>query len=63
MDLPVLWESVEDLDHSNGVLLRASFDSPAVDAGRRLWVEAGGILDQADLWLDGAYLGDLDGYF
>lgn len=63
VDLPALWESVEGLDHSNGVLLRASFESPAVDTGRRLWVEVGGILDQADLWLDGAYLGDQDGYF
>ncbi|NBU16717.1 MAG: hypothetical protein EBS48_06845 [Actinobacteria bacterium] len=63
VDLPASWASVAGLDHADGVLLRATFDSPPVGQGQRLWVEAGGIRDQADLWLDGAYLGDQDGYF
>ena len=63
VDLPAEWRTVEGLDPSSGVLCRATFDSPAVEAGQRLWVEVPGINDQADLWLDGAYLGDQDDYF
>ncbi|MEY3588875.1 MAG: hypothetical protein RJA47_1471 [Actinomycetota bacterium] len=63
VDLPAEWRAVEGLDASAGVLCRTSFDSPAILAGQRLWVEAPGINEQADLWLDGAYLGDQDDYF
>lgn len=45
------------------MLLRTTFTTPRVEPGQRLWVEAPGIADQADLWLDGAYLGDQDDYF
>ena len=31
--------------------------------GRRRWVTLDGIFYQADVWLDGAYLGDPEGYF
>ena len=61
--LPAEWRSIDGLDASRGVLCRTTFDSPTVDAGRRLWVEVAGINEQADLWLDGAYLGDQDDYF
>ena len=33
------------------------------DAGRRRWITFDGIFYQADVWLDGAYLGDPEGYF
>ena len=62
-ELPAEWRSIDGLDASRGVLCRTTFDSPTVDAGRRLWVEVEGINEQADLWLDGAYLGDQDDYF
>ena len=61
--LPAEWRTIGNLDASTGVLCRATFESPAVGPGERLWVEAPGINDQADLWLDGAYLGDQDDYF
>ena len=32
-------------------------------AGRRRWITFDGIFYQADVWLDGAYLGDPEGYF
>jgi hypothetical protein len=31
--------------------------------GRRRWITLDGIFYQADVWLDGAYLGDPEGYF
>ena len=39
----------------------SSCDAPA--PGRRRWVTFDGIFYQADVWLDGAYLGDPEGYF
>ena len=32
-------------------------------AGQRRWVTLDGVFYQADVWLDGAYLGDPEGYF
>lgn len=63
VELPDEWSAVPGLDASRGVLVRSRFATPAMEDGERLWVEAGGIADQADLWLDGAYLGDQDDYF
>ena len=36
---------------------------PPPDAGHRRWVSLDGIFYQGDVWLDGAYLGDPEGYF
>ena len=36
--------------------------TPPAD-GRRRWITLDGIFYQADVWLDGAYLGDPEGYF
>jgi beta-mannosidase len=45
------------------VLHRRSFSLDAPAAGTRRWIEFDGIYYQADVWLDGAYLGDPEGYF
>ena len=63
VDLPVEWRSVAGLGSGAGVLCRTTFDTPPLETGQRLWVETAGVNDQADLWLDGAYLGDQDDYF
>jgi len=63
VDLPQEWAHVEGLEHTRGVLVRSRIDTPPLGDDERLWVETDGIADQADLWLDGAYLGDRDGYF
>lgn len=63
VELPQEWAHVEGLDHSRGVLVRSRIDTPPLGDDERIWVETDGIADQADLWLDGAYLGDRDGYF
>jgi beta-mannosidase len=36
---------------------------PEPAAGRRRWITLDGVFYQADVWLDGAYLGDPEGYF
>lgn len=45
------------------VMHRRRFTAPPPDPGRRRWIEFDGIFYQADVWLDGAYLGDPEGYF
>ena len=61
--MPAEWRTVEGLDPTNGVLCRTTFDSPVTQPRQRVWVEVPGVNDQADVWLDGAYLGDQDDYF
>ncbi|MGH9077954.1 MAG: glycoside hydrolase family 2 protein [Acidimicrobiales bacterium] len=48
------------------MLYRRRFDTPAwwaVEPGRRAWVTFAGLFYQGDVWLDGSYLGDTEGYF
>jgi beta-mannosidase len=45
------------------VMYRTAFDTPPLADHERVFVQCDGIFDQADLWLDGAYLGDQDDYF
>ncbi len=62
--VPSEWRFLNDFaDHAGAVLYRTTFDTPATGPRERLFVKCGGIFDQADLWLDGAYLGDQDDYF
>ena len=37
--------------------------APLAPARQRRWITFDGIFYQADVWLDGAYLGDPEGYF
>src|SRR4051794_1669724 len=39
------------------------FEQPAVGEGSRAWLTFQGLFYQGDVWLDGAYLGDTEGYF
>jgi hypothetical protein len=62
--VPGEWRFEENpADHSSSVMYRTTFDTPALDDHQRLFVQSDGIFNQADLWLDGAYLGDQDDYF
>lgn len=64
IDVPGEWRTAPALaDHAGSVLYRTEFVAPAGGEDRRLFVRSGGIFDRADLWLDGAYLGDQDDYF
>ena len=64
MAVPGHWRSHPELADSDGpILYRKRFELPAPAAGARRWVTFDGIFYQADVWLDGAYLGDPEGYF
>ncbi len=64
VEVPGHWRSTPAFADSDGPMLyRTRFDlDPPVD-GQRRWVVLDGIFYQGDLWLDGAYLGDPEGYF
>lgn len=62
--VPGRWQDEPAFASSDGPLMyrhRIRLDPPA--DGRRRWVTLDGIMYQADVWLDGAYLGDPEGYF
>lgn len=62
--VPGHWRSSEHFAASDGPVLyrrRLSIDPPA--AGRRRFLQFDGIFYDGDVWLDGAYVGDTQGYF
>ncbi len=62
--VPGHWRSTPAFAESNGPLLyRTRFDLDVPEPNRRHFVVLDGIFYQGDLWLDGAYLGDPEGYF
>lgn len=62
--VPGHWRGHPELATSDGpVLYRRRFATEPPADGRRRWVTFNGIFYQADVWLDGAYLGDPEGYF
>ncbi len=62
--VPGHWRDQTALAGSDGPLLyRRSFSMSPPPAGRRRWITFEGVFYQADVWLDGAYLGDPEGYF
>ena len=64
MTVPGHWRAEPELATSDGpILYRRRFDGPPPEPGRRRWLTFNGIFYQADVWLDGAYLGDPEGYF
>jgi beta-mannosidase len=64
VEVPGHWRSSPPFDKSDGpILYRRRFELPAPEAEHRRWITFDGIFYQADVWLDGAYLGDPEGYF
>jgi beta-mannosidase len=62
--VPGHWRSVPAFADTDGPLLyRRSFEAPAPADGRRSWLTFDGLFYQGDVWLDGSYLGDTEGYF
>ncbi len=62
--IPGQWRLEPAFERSDGpVLHRRRFEAPAPAAGRRAWLVFEGIFYQADVWLDGSYLGETEGYF
>jgi beta-mannosidase len=62
--VPGHWRSVPAFADVDGSLLyRHHFAAGAPADGRRSWLTFDGLFYQGDVWLDGAYLGDTEGYF
>lgn len=62
--VPGHWRSEPAFASSDGPLLyRRRFEAGAPGAGRRSWLHFSGMFYQGDVWLDGGYLGDTEGYF
>jgi beta-mannosidase len=62
--VPGHWRSVPAFSDTDGPLLyRTRFELDPGPAGARHWVVLDGVFYQADVFLDGAYLGDPEGYF
>jgi len=64
LEVPGHWQDHPTFADSQGpVMYRRRFDAAPPADDRRRWVTLDGIFYQADVWLDGAYLGDPEGYF
>jgi beta-mannosidase len=64
LTVPGHWRTQDPFTGSDGPLLhRCRFEQAAPAAGRRSWLTFDGLFYQGDHWLDGAYLGDTEGYF
>jgi beta-mannosidase len=62
--VPGHWRSVPAFAGSDGPLLyRTRFDHDAGEPGVRSWLVLDGVFYQSDVWLDGTYLGNTEGYF
>jgi beta-mannosidase len=62
--VPGHWRSSPGFEDSDGPLLhRCRFQASSPGPGRRSWLTFDGLFYQGDVWLDGAYLGDTEGYF
>src|SRR5262245_28544706 len=62
--VPGHWRSVPAFADSDGPLLyRTAFEQVDPGEGRRAWLTFDGVFYQGDVWVDGAYLGDTEGYF
>jgi beta-mannosidase len=62
--VPSHWRSTPAFADADGPLLyRTHFDAPRPSDGERTWLVLDGLFYQGDVWLDGAYVGDTEGYF
>jgi beta-mannosidase len=62
--VPGHWRNTAAFEGNDGPLLyRHRFHLDMPTEGRRRFVTLEGVFYQADVWLDGAYLGDPEGYF
>lgn len=65
LPIPSHWRSNPAFaGHDGPLLLRRRFETdPAAGPGRRRWLVLDGVFYQGDVFLDGSYVGDTEGYF
>jgi beta-mannosidase len=64
LPVPGHWRSSPAFSHHDEpVLYRRRFEAPRPRPGRRAWLTLEGVFYQSDVWLDGSYLGETEGYF
>lgn len=64
IDVPGHWRSNPAFADTDGPLLyRTRFEHERPGADSRAWLVLDGCFYQGDVWLDGAYVGDTEGYF
>jgi len=64
VDVPGHWRSSPTFADTDGPLLyRTRFDHDGPQGDERWWLTFDGIFYQGDVWLDGGYVGDTEGYF
>ena len=62
--VPGHWRNEPAFATSDGpLLLRTHFEMPVPTVDERAWIVLDGVFYQADVWFDGAYIGDPEGYF
>ncbi len=64
LPVPGHWRSVPAFSGSDGpVIYRHRFEAAPPEPGQRVFLVFDGLFYQGDVWLDGEYLGDTEGYF
>ena len=64
IDVPSHWQThPEFADFDQTLLYRADLTVPAIQPGQRRWLRFNGICYAGDVFLDGAYIGQTEGYF
>ncbi len=62
--VPGHWRSTAAFAEADGPLLyRVPFTADRPDGDERAWLVFDGVFYQSDVWLDGGYVGDTEGYF
>ena len=62
--VPSHWRSTAAFADADGPLLyHTTFEQHGPSGASRSWLTFDGLFYQGDVWLDGAYLGDTEGYF
>jgi len=61
--VPGHWRNTAGLAQAEEILYRHRFESESPAEGRRSWLALDGLFYQGDIWMDGGYLGDTEGYF
>ena len=64
IEVPGHWRSHPAFAGVDGpVLHRRTFEADPPAPGQRRWLELDGVFYTSDVWLDGSYVGDTEGYF